>query len=170
MAEQPVKFEEMTPEAASALEREVILHAGDPDYRLPDGRTVAQVREAQARKDEADRKEAAEFWERSVRANTPTTATVAVRTLESGVLVTAPAKVQPAETEDVPVKGDAPATEAAALATPLPEGFPQRELLEGAGFSTVEKVRAASDEELVAIDGIAEGRLAEVRKALKKLK
>ena len=54
--------------------------------------------------------------------------------------------------------------------TPLPEPFVNatvRELLLNAGYSTLEKVQAASDEHLLALDGVAEGRLAEIRAASK---
>jgi hypothetical protein len=166
MTEKPVDTTEMTPEAASALEREVILHAGDPSYVLLDGRTVAEVREAQAAKDVKDRAEAAEFWERSIRANTPEVATVSVRVSEAGTVISAPSSVKPAETEGGAVEASSNG-EATNVATPLPETFPHRELLEGAGFSTVEKVRAATDEELISIDGVGASRLKEIRKALR---
>lgn len=165
MTEKPVKSEEMTPEAASALEREIILHSGDPDYVLPGGRTVREAREAQAEKDAEDRKEAAEFWERSVKANTSQVETVAVRPSPAGGLTSSPAAVKPAETEGATGQG-----ESTAMATLLPDGFPHRELLAGAGFNSVEKVGAAADEELIAVDGLAGARVKEIRAALKKLR
>lgn len=57
--------------------------------------------------------------------------------------------------------------------TPLPEEFVNkqvRELLMGAGFTTLEKVDLATDEQLLALDGIAEGRLKEIREASTALK
>jgi hypothetical protein len=51
---------------------------------------------------------------------------------------------------------------------PLPDDFPHRELLEGAGFGTFEALRAASDEELLKVEGLAEARVRIVRKAQKK--
>ena len=48
---------------------------------------------------------------------------------------------------------------------PLPNDFPEKALLEKEGFDSVESVREASDDELLAIEGIAEGRLAKIREA-----
>lgn len=45
----------------------------------------------------------------------------------------------------------------------LPEGFPAKEKLEKEGYESVEEVSEATDEELLAIDGIAEGTLAKIR-------
>lgn len=47
----------------------------------------------------------------------------------------------------------------------LAEDFPYRDLLVGAGFKSAQSVRDASDEQLMAIDGIGEARLKEIRKA-----
>lgn len=49
--------------------------------------------------------------------------------------------------------------------TTLPEGFPGAELLIAAKLGTVEKVKAASDEDILAIDGIGDGTLAKIREA-----
>lgn len=49
----------------------------------------------------------------------------------------------------------------------LPEGFPARDRLIAQGYTTRTRVREASDEELIALDGIAEGRVAQIREALK---
>lgn len=52
----------------------------------------------------------------------------------------------------------------------LPADFPHRELLASGGVTTRAQVAEASDEKLLAIDGIAEGRLKDIRKAEKALK
>ena len=46
---------------------------------------------------------------------------------------------------------------------PLPDGFPSKAELEKEGYETVEEVSEATDEELLAITGIAEGKLAKIR-------
>jgi hypothetical protein len=51
------------------------------------------------------------------------------------------------------------------VAEGLAEGFPHRELL--TNYKTPDALRAASDEELLAIDGIGDARLKEIRQALK---
>lgn len=48
---------------------------------------------------------------------------------------------------------------------PLPDGFPAKAKLEEAGYDTVQDVREASDEELLGLDGIAEGTLAKIRES-----
>lgn len=48
---------------------------------------------------------------------------------------------------------------------PLPNGFPVRLLLNKAGFDTLGKVRSASDEELLELDGVGEGTLDKIREA-----
>lgn len=53
------------------------------------------------------------------------------------------------------------------LSTPLPDDFPGRALLVGAGYTTVEAVRAASDEELLAIRGVGKRLLEQIRHALR---
>ena len=45
----------------------------------------------------------------------------------------------------------------------LPEGFPHKALLEKEGYETIADVSEATDEELLAIDGIAEGKLSQIR-------
>jgi hypothetical protein len=47
----------------------------------------------------------------------------------------------------------------------LPKGFPERALLLDNGYYTVSVVQGTDDETLKAIDGIAEGKLAAIRKA-----
>lgn len=54
-----------------------------------------------------------------------------------------------------------------ATPTPLPDDFPGRTLLVGAGYTTVEAVRAASDEELLAIRGVGRKLLEQIRHALR---
>jgi|ERR1051325_642130 hypothetical protein len=49
----------------------------------------------------------------------------------------------------------------------LPEDFPMRELLAESGYASIEAVKAASDEDLLAIDGIGDARLKDIRKASK---
>lgn len=49
----------------------------------------------------------------------------------------------------------------------LPQDFPARKALVKAGFDTVDKVKAASDEELIAVDGVAEKTLGQIREATK---
>lgn len=48
---------------------------------------------------------------------------------------------------------------------PLPEGFPGKASLEKNGYDSVSEVSEATDEELLALDGIAEGTLAKIRDA-----
>lgn len=57
--------------------------------------------------------------------------------------------------------------EARPRADSIPEDFPYAALLSGGGYKTAEALRAASDEDLLAIDGIGEARLKEIRQALK---
>lgn len=45
----------------------------------------------------------------------------------------------------------------------LPEGFPGREELEAAGYTTTEQVTDAADEDLLAIKGVGRGTLAKIR-------
>lgn len=46
---------------------------------------------------------------------------------------------------------------------PLPDGFPGKAPLEKEGYESIADVSEATDEELLAIDGIAEGTLAKIR-------
>lgn len=55
----------------------------------------------------------------------------------------------------------------ASQGTPLPEGFPARDLLLAAGYTTLERVQAATDEELLAIQGIGRRLLGKIRDALR---
>lgn len=48
---------------------------------------------------------------------------------------------------------------------PLPDDFPVRDLLADAGLETLERVRAASDDDLLALDGVGPKRLREIREA-----
>lgn len=50
---------------------------------------------------------------------------------------------------------------------PLPDDFPERELLIGTAFKTLEALKAASDEELLAVDGIGPAKLKAIRAALR---
>lgn len=54
---------------------------------------------------------------------------------------------------------------APAVTDDLPEGFPQREALTAAGFGALLLVTKASDEELLAIDGIGKATLEKIRAA-----
>lgn len=49
--------------------------------------------------------------------------------------------------------------------TPLPDGFPQRDLLRAYGFTTVESVRALTKSELVALKGIGDARAVRILEA-----
>lgn len=49
---------------------------------------------------------------------------------------------------------------------PLPEDFPKRDRLVEAGLKTVQDVRAASEDELAAIDGIGAKSIEDIREAL----
>lgn len=51
--------------------------------------------------------------------------------------------------------------------TPLPENFPGRALLLGAGYGTLEAVRDAPDDALLGIKGIGKKLLEEIRHALR---
>jgi len=56
----------------------------------------------------------------------------------------------------------------ATAATPLPEDFPMRDKLEAAGYRSLEELRAASEEELVA-RGLTRRQAARVVEALQEL-
>lgn len=47
----------------------------------------------------------------------------------------------------------------------LPDGFPGKDDLEAEGFTSVEKVKAASDDELLAVNGVGDVTLKRIRKA-----
>lgn len=49
----------------------------------------------------------------------------------------------------------------------LPEDFPERDLILGTQWTTVSALNAASDEELLAVDGIGPAKLKAIRTALK---
>lgn len=51
--------------------------------------------------------------------------------------------------------------------TELPVGFPHRQDLITAGFDTTEKVKAASDQQLIDADGIGDAGVKKIRKELK---
>lgn len=79
---------------------------------------------------------------------------------------------EPPETEDAPLGADAevvqpdggdqgPATE-----TPLPSDFPMRDVLAGAGFTTLEATKAAKDSDLLALSGIGGAKLSLIRAAV----
>ena len=53
--------------------------------------------------------------------------------------------------------------------TALPSSFPERKLLEQAGYASLEMLRDASDEELLVLVGIGEEKLADIRVALEKV-
>lgn len=92
----------LSPEEASSLQREIILNARNPDYVMPDGRTNAQIWEAQAAQDEEDRKGADEFERRSLEVNTPRVAAVALRVEPAGNVVAVPQAVESASTQTAP--------------------------------------------------------------------
>lgn len=49
----------------------------------------------------------------------------------------------------------------------LPDGFPARAALIKAGFDTVDKVKAASDQELIDVKGVGESTVEHIRDAVK---
>jgi hypothetical protein len=51
--------------------------------------------------------------------------------------------------------------------TALPEGFPGKAALEKAGFTTLESVRAASDEDLISVENIGDATFQKIREAQK---
>ena len=51
----------------------------------------------------------------------------------------------------------------------LPDDFPAREALIGAGLDSVEAVNGATDDEITAINGIGSGKLASIRAAIEAL-
>lgn len=63
--------------------------------------------------------------------------------------------------------GEEEAQALSSTTTPLPENFPGRALLLGAGYGTLEAVRSASDEELLAIKGLGRKLLEQIRDALR---
>ena len=75
---------------------------------------------------------------------------------------------QPPETTRVPAPtpGTAapePQAPETSTTTDLPEDFPVRDLLIEHGFDSVEKIKAASNEQLLEIDGVGPKRLTEIR-------
>lgn len=70
---------------------------------------------------------------------------------------------QPSTTASAPAS-PAPSTPGS---TTLPNGFPARAALIKSGFDTTEKVKAASDEQLIAVDGVGEANLVKIREATK---
>lgn len=68
-------------------------------------------------------------------------------------------------TQPAPVVVEPPAPVELEPVDDLPEGFPQREALTAAGFGALLLVTKASDEELLAIDGIGKATLEKIRAA-----
>lgn len=101
-AEVPAAAVTMTPEQASALEREIVLNGGNPDYLMPDGRTNREIWEVQAEQDEKDREEAEAYRLRSLEANTPRAALVEMRVEPNGLIVTSPAPAVAGGEGDIP--------------------------------------------------------------------
>ena len=68
-------------------------------------------------------------------------------------------------TSQADADGPAQAKPAAAPrpAASLPEDFPERDLILGTPFTTLEAISAASDEELLAVDGIGPAKLKAIR-------
>lgn len=153
----------MSEEEASALQREIILNGGNPDYVMPDGRTNKEIWEAQAEKDEADREEAREFERRSIEANTSRVAEVALRVEEGGHVVASAVGETPAATQLVKTDEGAPPHVAG---EELSEDFPAREALAAAGYTLRSQLAALGDEELTAVSGIGPATAAKIREAL----
>lgn len=155
----------MSPEEASALQREIILNAGNPDYVMPDGRKNGEIWEARAKRDEIDRAEAAEFERRSLAANTPRVAEVALRVEVGGNVVASTHSETPAATQLVKEgQGDVTVTHIAG--DELPEDFPGRAALVEAGVKLRSQVSALSEEERTAIPGIGPATSAKMTEAL----
>ena len=68
-----------------------------------------------------------------------------------------------AKDDDVEVDRTVLPPGAGAGSTPLPTGFPGRAALMKAGYTTVEQVQSADDEQLEAVDGIGEGTVKKIR-------
>lgn len=68
-------------------------------------------------------------------------------------------EVQDVEVQDAEVQTDEVQTNA------LPDGFPSAHLLIESGFTTLEAVLSASDQELLDVDGIGPSKLAAIRAA-----
>ncbi|TFU25637.1 helix-hairpin-helix domain-containing protein [Thermus tengchongensis] len=66
-----------------------------------------------------------------------------------------------------PPREEASTPEGPAGGTPLPEGFPARNLLLAHGYTTLEAVRDAPDDALLGIKGIGKKLLEEIRHALR---
>lgn len=153
----------MSEEDASALQREIILNGNNPDYVMPDGRTNREIWEARATQDATDRKEADEFERRSLAANTPSVAEVALRVEPHGNVVTSIHSETPAATQLVGAEGDeAPH----AAGDELPEDFPGRVALAEAGITLRSQVAALSEEERTAVPGIGPATSAKMTEAL----
>lgn len=61
----------------------------------------------------------------------------------------------------------APKATRQASASDLPEDFPERDLILGTQFTSVDALNAASDDDLLAVDGIGPAKLKAIRAALK---
>jgi predicted flap endonuclease-1-like 5' DNA nuclease len=59
-----------------------------------------------------------------------------------------------------------PAREKNSMSTPLPKDFPAADLLNAAGYSTLEQLQSASDDDLTAIRGIGAATAKAIRERL----
>jgi hypothetical protein len=76
--------------------------------------------------------------------------------------------VQPYDGDVEATETEAPQPQATALAagTPLPQGFPYYKFLTAHGLTTIESVRNATDDELIAVKGIGASSLKAIHNAL----
>jgi hypothetical protein len=152
----------MSEKEASALQREIILNGQNPDYVMPDGRKNAEIWQARAAQGLEFLKEADEFERRSLKANTPRVAEVAVRVEEAGNVVATVQSEAPAATQTVASEDATPHL----VADELPEEFPARAALAEGGYTLRSQLHALGDEELTAVSGIGPATAAKIREAL----
>lgn len=91
----------MSEEEFSDYQRRLILDGPkDPEnFKLLDGRTLAEAQAAQREQDKVDREEADAFEKRSLQANTPKVEAVEVRVAPDGTTTASPASITPAPTQ-----------------------------------------------------------------------
>ncbi len=164
----------MSPEGLSQLERDIQLGRVKT---LPDGRAVDDVRK-ELRERHLEEGKASSDGQRKAfieQSSAKPPETVQVSTTDTGQLVASASSDVAGTIEEAEGEGQGAQLSSrtidgerlpAASTDPLPLGFPSRGDLIAAGFDTLSKVRAATDEQLEALPHIGRARVAEIRRAL----